>query len=121
MDSERPIFVVMLGRLPEEENYDVRFAKTGREAASTFLEGPPDLVLSASICSVKSDGKRGISSKHAPVGLSWSAERGDARNTIPGEVKVVLRKGVSIGGVIQDARGQPLPNVRVGLFGSSYS
>ncbi len=35
----------MVGRILKEENYEVCFAKTGREAASKFLEGLPDLIL----------------------------------------------------------------------------
>jgi CheY-like chemotaxis protein len=35
----------MVGRVLESEGYSVVFAKTGREAASQFLAGPPDLVL----------------------------------------------------------------------------
>jgi DNA-binding response OmpR family regulator len=35
----------MVGRVLESENYTVIFAKTGCEAASQFLAGPPDLVL----------------------------------------------------------------------------
>ena len=35
----------MVGRVLESEGYHVAFASTGREAASQFLAGPPDLVL----------------------------------------------------------------------------
>jgi CheY-like chemotaxis protein len=35
----------MVGRVLEAENYNVAFASTGREAASQFLAGPPDVVL----------------------------------------------------------------------------
>jgi DNA-binding response OmpR family regulator len=35
----------LVGRILEMENYEVWPAKTGREAASKFLHGPPDLVL----------------------------------------------------------------------------
>ena len=35
----------LVGRILEMENYEVWSAKTGREAASMFLNGPPDLVL----------------------------------------------------------------------------
>jgi DNA-binding response OmpR family regulator len=35
----------LVGRILEMENYEVWSAKTGREAASKFLDGPPDLVL----------------------------------------------------------------------------
>jgi CheY-like chemotaxis protein len=35
----------MIRRVLESENYRVLLASTGREAASQFLNGPPDLVL----------------------------------------------------------------------------
>ena len=35
----------LVGRILEIENYEVWPAKTGREAAAKFLDGPPDLVL----------------------------------------------------------------------------
>ena len=35
----------MVGRVLQSENYHVMFASTGRDAASQFLSGPPDLVL----------------------------------------------------------------------------
>jgi two-component system response regulator VicR len=35
----------MVGRVLKSEDYNVVFASTGREAASQFLTGPPDLVL----------------------------------------------------------------------------
>jgi DNA-binding response OmpR family regulator len=35
----------MVGRILEAENYEVLFARTGREAVSKFLDGPPNLVL----------------------------------------------------------------------------
>jgi len=35
----------MVGRVLEAEDYNVLFARTGREAVSQFLSGPPDLVL----------------------------------------------------------------------------
>jgi two-component system, sensor histidine kinase len=35
----------MIGRVLESEHYRVLLASTGREAASQFLSGPPDLVL----------------------------------------------------------------------------
>lgn len=35
----------MLGRVLESENYDVSYAKNGREASTKFIADPPDLVL----------------------------------------------------------------------------
>jgi beta-lactamase regulating signal transducer with metallopeptidase domain len=58
---------------------------------------------------------------YAPLGMSWNIPNGDARSSVPAELKAVLKKGVSLGGVVQDARGQRLAGVRIGLFGSSYS
>ncbi len=58
---------------------------------------------------------------YSPIGMSWSTQNGDARRDVPAEIKAVLKKGTKIGGIVQDEHGQPLPSVRVGVFGSTYS
>jgi beta-lactamase regulating signal transducer with metallopeptidase domain len=58
---------------------------------------------------------------YAPIGMSWATQNGDARSNVPSQIKAVLKKGTKIGGLVQDERGRPLPNVRVGVFGNTYS
>ena len=43
--DDDPSIRTMVGRILEAEGYEVWLARTGREAASKFMEGPPDLVL----------------------------------------------------------------------------
>jgi uncharacterized GH25 family protein/thiol-disulfide isomerase/thioredoxin len=58
---------------------------------------------------------------YSPIGMSWATQNGDARSNVPGEIKAVFKKGTKIGGIVQDERGQPIANVRVGVFGSTHS
>lgn len=60
------------------------------------------------------------SKDYAPRGLSWSAENKDVRPSLPGEVTVRLKKGVTVGGVVRDEKGAPVSGVHVRVFGTRY-
>lgn len=57
---------------------------------------------------------------YASRGHSWSVTQGDARESVRSELEVRLRRGLRAGGVVTDARGQPLAGVRVSAIGSGY-
>jgi len=60
------------------------------------------------------------SANHAQRTITWTCSAGDVHAGMPAEVTLKLEEGISIGGVVQDERGQPLPGVRVLLSGSNY-
>lgn len=56
----------------------------------------------------------------APRGMSWSASNKDVRPSLPQEVRVRLKKGISVGGTVQDEKGMPVAGVQVRIFGTAY-
>ncbi|MDB6037023.1 MAG: hypothetical protein JWM99_864 [Verrucomicrobiales bacterium] len=56
----------------------------------------------------------------APQGLSWSAKKGDVRLTMPGEIKIELHRGITVGGNVRDEKGQPVENVKIRVYGTGY-
>src|SRR5581483_835433 len=56
----------------------------------------------------------------APRGMSWSASNKDVRPSLPHEVMVRLKKGISVGGTVQDEKGLPVVGVHVRIFGTAY-
>lgn len=56
----------------------------------------------------------------APRSVMWTASGGDVYAGLPDEVTLRLERGITIGGLVQDERGAPLPGVRVLLSGSDY-
>jgi beta-lactamase regulating signal transducer with metallopeptidase domain/thiol-disulfide isomerase/thioredoxin len=64
-----------------------------------------------------------LSARHenySPRGFSWSDTDEDVRTQLPAEVTVRLPHGVSAGGVVRDAAGNPVEGVRVRVFGTDY-
>jgi len=65
----------------------------------------------------------GISASHSNLtqrAVMWTSSAGDVYSGLPEAVTIKLERGMSIGGVVQDEHGVPLPGVRVLLSGSSY-
>ena len=58
--------------------------------------------------------------EYAARAVMWTAAGGDVYAGMPGEVSIKLTRGSTIGGAVQDERGQPLEGVRVLLSGSGY-
>ena len=57
---------------------------------------------------------------YAPRGLTWSAEKGDARPRMPGKITAELRPGLTIGGTVTDPSGAPQARAQVRAFGWGY-
>ena len=56
----------------------------------------------------------------APRGMSWSAQNKDVRPSLPAEVVVRLKKGISVGGIVRNEKGAPVSGLHVRVFGTAY-
>lgn len=59
--------------------------------------------------------------QHVQRSVMWTSSGGDVYAGMPEEVTIKLERGSTIGGVVQDEQGAPLPEVRVLLSGSGYN
>jgi beta-lactamase regulating signal transducer with metallopeptidase domain/protocatechuate 3,4-dioxygenase beta subunit len=64
-----------------------------------------------------------IMSRHpdyAQRSVMWTSSAGDVYAGLPEAVTIQLQQGVTVGGTVQDEKGQPVADVRVSLAGSNY-
>lgn len=61
-----------------------------------------------------------VSKGHARRSQRWRSSAGDVYAGLPQESTIALERGIAIGGLVQDERGQPLAGVRVAASGSNF-
>ena len=57
---------------------------------------------------------------HVPGGQMWYVEAGNVYAQLPAEATLRMPRGVSVGGVVQNERGEPLANIQVLMPGLRY-
>ena len=61
-----------------------------------------------------------VHSNYAGRAVAWTSSGGDVYATLPPEATIRLESGLTIGGIVRDEHGAPLPGVRVLISGSDY-